>query len=224
MSLPEIFRVARIPPSWTKKFILKMHYAKRMPSITIAFGILKIKNDELVGICTFGIPPNYELNEIVEGYQSIELNRLCIDSNLLEKNILSFFVSSCLKMIDGPIVLISYADIDMNHVGYIYQATNWIYTGMSSHDTEWIKDGRIFHRKSIYNTYKVSSGNAIRALGFEEIKKGRKHRYLYFIGSKKEVKDMKSKLKWPILPYPKGDNKRYEIEEQKPKKGFFFKT
>ena len=36
-----------------------------------------------------------------------------------------------------------------------------------------------------------------------------KHRYLYFIGNKKQKKKMIKNLKYKIEPYPKEQNKRY---------------
>jgi len=58
----------------------------------------------------------------------LELNRLVIDEGS-KKNVLSFFVSQTLKKLPCPNVVVSYADTSQNHHGYIYQATNWIYTG-----------------------------------------------------------------------------------------------
>jgi len=36
-----------------------------------------------------------------------------------------------------------------------------------------------------------------------------RHRYYYFIGNKKNKKEMLKKLRFKIIPYPKGDNKKY---------------
>ena len=38
----------------TKPFILDIHYAKRMPSISFAYGLFD--DDDLVGVVTFGLP------------------------------------------------------------------------------------------------------------------------------------------------------------------------
>lgn len=43
----------RITYEDTKPFLLKKHYAHRMPSISFAFGLYK--DDELHGVLTFGI-------------------------------------------------------------------------------------------------------------------------------------------------------------------------
>ena len=37
-----------------------------------------------------------------------------------------------------------------------------------------------------------------------------KHRYVYFLGNKTEKKEMLKMLKYPIEPYPKGKNIRYD--------------
>jgi len=37
----------------------------------------------------------------------------------------------------------------------------------------------------------------------------KKHRYIYFLGNKSEIKKMKNNLLLEILPYPKGENNRY---------------
>jgi hypothetical protein len=60
---------------------------------------------------------------------------LIVEDNL-PKNSLSFFVSSCLKELHRelkePLCIISYSDPNAGHHGYIYQATNWLYTGESN--------------------------------------------------------------------------------------------
>ena len=42
----------------------------------------------------------------------------------------------------------------------------------------------------------------------------RKHRYFYFVGNKKEKKEMRQNLAYQIEPYPKGDNKRYKADSK----------
>jgi hypothetical protein len=42
------------------------------------------------------------------------------------------------------------------------------------------------------------------------IDRPRKHRYFYFIGNKREIKKMKSMMPYDVIPYPKGENKRYD--------------
>jgi len=60
----------------TKPLILDVHYAHRMPSIQKSFGMFK--DGELVGVCTYGIPPSHTLLKGVCGEEFkkdvIELN------------------------------------------------------------------------------------------------------------------------------------------------------
>jgi len=47
-------------------------------------------------------------------------------------------------------VVVSYADTSQNHHGYIYQATNWIYTGLSAKRPDYkIKGLEHLHSASI---------------------------------------------------------------------------
>lgn len=39
-----------------------------------------------------------------------------------------------------------------------------------------------------------------------------KHRYIYFVGTKSFKREMLKRMPWEILPYPKGDSKRHNID------------
>ena len=65
-----------------KKWLLEKHYAKRTCSVSFAFGL--IHSNKIIGICTFGSPPNYNYNDgkcIFNTLQvkTLELNRLIIN-------------------------------------------------------------------------------------------------------------------------------------------------
>lgn len=191
-----------------KEWFLKKHYAKRIPSISFCFGLFQDIN--LVGVCSFGYPPNYNYNNgkcVFDKYEclTLELNRLVVNDGL-QKNTLSFFVSNCLKMLPKPCCVVSYADQNQGHNGYIYQATNWIYTGVSTNKHKYIfESGEEFDiRRGI-----EKKGNIV-----DKILMKPTHRYLYFIGNKSDVKKMKKNLKMNTQPYPKGENKRYDASYQ----------
>ena len=130
--------IKRIENKQTYDFIINKHYAKRIPSISIAYGLFI--EDKLEGILTIGKPASNSLCEGVCGkkYKKYvyELNRLCVNEDL-PKNTLSQFVSKVLRCLkETKIILISYADEGANHHGYIYQATNWIYIGKTKERTD----------------------------------------------------------------------------------------
>ena len=205
MAIKEKYTVKSIDKFQTKEWLLYKHYAKRMCSISYCFGLFD-ESKSLIGVCTFGFPPNYNYNNgkcVFNNYEclTLELNRLCVNDGL-EKNVLSFFVSSCLNNLPKPSCIVSYADANNGHHGYIYQSTNWIYTGVSTPKHKYIfEDGSEFDiRRGIDNKGKV----------VDKILLLPTHRYLYFNGNKKDINKMKNDLKMNIEPYPKGDNKRYD--------------
>jgi hypothetical protein len=197
MSIKEKYEVKSIDSYLCKDWLLNKHYAKRLCSISYSFGLFE--KNILIGILTIGKPASNQLCIGVCGVEYskyvYELNRLCVNDNL-EKNVLSYFVSQSLKQINNDMILVSYADTKMNHNGYIYQATNWIYTGATKERTdigfEDNKHSRHYDKNIDYSIRKNRSS---------------KHRYIYFLGKLK--KQFIKKLKYKQEPYPKGENKRY---------------
>jgi hypothetical protein len=191
-------KVERISTSDTKDFILNKHYAGRMPGINYAFGLFE--KEKLIGVLTIGKPASDAPCRGILGveYKSkvYELNRLVINEGL-PKNTLSWFVSQVLKILNREkIILISYADTAMNHHGYIYQATNWIYTGATAKRTD------------PHNINGKHPRHIVCNKTFPRKVRSSKHRYVWF---SKKCRNLKSSLRWKILPYPKGDNSRYEL-------------
>lgn len=196
------YTVERISYSDARPWITKKHYARRMPSVSYAFGLFK--NCQLVGVLTYGLPASPAVCRGVCGINFkdivLEYNRLCLLEN--NKNEASFFTAKTLKLIDKPKIVISYSDTSQNHIGYIYQASNWIYVGLSSKRT----DPEIAKSKPHNRHFFIR--------GKRQIERPRKHRYVYFLGSKKQKKEMFKALKYPILPYPKGESKRYDTNDK----------
>ena len=154
--------------------------------------------------------PSIQLNQSLSNgiFEVIELNRLVTNDDL-EKNVTSFFVSQCLKLIPKPKIIVSFADISKNHNGYIYQATNWIYTGLNAERYEWkSKTNPNMHYRNIAERYIGVDKNNVDDLYKQPL--SRKHRYVYFLGNKKQKMIMKKNLKYKIEPYPKGKNKNYD--------------
>jgi len=206
-NIKKIYKINSIDNFQTKEWLLKKHYAKRLCSISYCFGLFD-ENKILIGVCTFGSPPSRSLCIGICGVENshkvYELNRLCVNENL-QKNVLSYFVSNCLKLLPNDLIIVSYADTSQGHNGYIYQATNWIYTGLSAKRTErYDINNPNKHSKSVTENKK----NNYEDLAIRE--RPQKHRYIYFIGNKNQVKFLKSKLKYKIYKYPKGENKRYD--------------
>lgn len=211
------FEVKPIDYQDCKEWFLKKHYAHRIPPIEFCFGLYNENN--LIGVCSYGTPVSNTLRNILPPYKLYELNRLVVNDNL-PKNTLSYFVANTIKAMPKPCVLVSYADTSQNHHGYIYQATNWIYTGLSAKFMDYMVKGmEHLHHASVYD---LSRGQEKKVKWLKEQygdelymkERPRKHRYFYFVANKKDKKIMISKLPYQSQPYPKGDNKRYDASYQ----------
>jgi len=180
-------------------FLLPKHYSGRKPNISFSFGYYE--DNILKAVCTFGKPVSNSLCEGICGKEFkekvFELNRLCVDGDI--KIQLSQFISYCLNQLKSDnLILVSYADTEMNHIGYIYQATNWIYTGKTKSRTDkYTKDNK--HSRHYNNEENVN----LRKFRSE------KHRYIYFCCNKAKKKIYLNNLKYNIFEYPKGESKKY---------------
>ena len=210
-----MFKVLPINSFEVEPWLLQKHYAKRMCPISYAFGLYD--QEKLIGIVTYGVPASSMLRRGLCGKQweenVIELNRLCCNSG---KNLASILVGRSLQMLPKPMIVVSYADTEQGHVGYIYQATNFIYTGLSFKKKDWaIKGMEHLHGATIAD---MSRGQENRANWMREkfgddfyLKdRAQKHRYVFFVGNKTQRKTMLSNLMYQVEPYPKGDSKRYD--------------
>ena len=189
-------KVLPIKPEETHSWLLNKHYAKRIPQIMFAFGLYDENN--LIGVVTYGIPASPALCMGVCGKEYsdkvLELNRLCLQENT--KNYSSFLVANSIKLLPKPTIVVSYADTGQGHIGYVYQATNFLFTGTTKERTDMGgRDGK--HSRH-------SKDPSIRVF------RSSKHRYIYFHGTKQQKKLLNSLLRYNVEPYPKGDSKRYD--------------
>lgn len=199
--------VRRIQYEETKPFLLKIHYARRMPCITDAFGLFV--GGKLIGVVTYGIPASNPLCIGICGKEYKdhvrELNRLCILPEYNGKNYASFLVGRSLKMLENGTIVVSFADTGWGHYGYIYQATNFIYTGLTAKRNDTYQPGGQHPRH--YDKRKRSEFLQSRS---------RKHRYIYFVGDKRTKKELMKALRYSIEPYPKGDDVKYDVNDPNP--------
>lgn len=178
-------------------WLLEKHYAKRMCPISFAFGLYD--DEQLVGIVTYGVPASPNLCMGICGTDNkdkvLELNRLCLNDGV--KNGASFLVSKSLQMLPKPTIVVSYADTAMGHVGYIYQASNFLFTGTTKERTDMAGEDGKHSRHNLGNSE-------------NRINRSAKHRYVYFVGSKSQKSSLLKQLNYEISPYPKGDSQRYD--------------
>ena len=192
-------------------WLLEKHYAKRIPQIMFAYGLYE--NNQLIGVVTYGIPASPSLCMGICGKEYsdkvLELNRVCLMDNT--KNQASFLVANSIKQLPKPTIVVSYADMGQGHVGYVYQATNFLYTGLSANRVDWtVKGLEHKHSKTISDGMTLESIKEKYGDDFYYTERSRKHRYIYFHGDKRQKKEMNKLLKYKTEPYPKGNSKKYD--------------
>jgi len=211
-------KIEKIERDMAIPFVKYKHYAKRVPSMIHIYGLFY--DSKLSGVCVFGSSAN-RANNVIGGEKAIELVRLFIDDDVSKhKNITSYFLSKCLKFLPDNLVVVSYADCHNNHAGYIYQATNWFYTGQGQRKngrfdsgvTSFTRDidGKKFHARSFSMLYGSCTAKNAKDNGFTRIFDKPKHKYIYFTGNgKSKKKFFEEKLGLKRMPYPKSKNVRY---------------
>ena len=198
----EGLEIKRITYEETKPFLLGIHYARRMPCVQYAFGLFK--DGKIIGCITYGQPASPSLCKGVAGEENrknvIELNRLAILPEYNGKNYGSYLVSKTLKKLPNYTFVVSYTDWGgWHHVGYVYQATNWLYTGMTKPRTDkYSESGHSRHYAENETRRQIRTA---------------KHRYIYLVGNKRDKKKMMEQLRYPVIKeYPKGDSKHYDTD------------
>lgn len=166
------------------------------------------------------MPSSATLRDGIAGAENakfvLELNRLCIESN--NKNAASFLVGRSLRLLPKPSIVVSYADTAQNHVGYVYQACNFMYTGLSAKRTDWkVKGMEHLHSQTIVDMSKNLDRSGVQFMrekfgdDFYLLERSRKHRYIYVTGKNKALVNA---IKYTQEPYPKGESKKYDAGPQ----------
>lgn len=189
-------------------YILGIHYAKRWPSISHAFGLYR--DGVMVGCVTYGTPPSPTLRNGVAGKENapclLELNRLCLRDNL--KNEASRLVASSIKMLPKGKIIISFADTNQGHRGTVYQACNFTYHGLSAKRTDWMVKGKEhLHGQTIADEFRgvKHRAQAMRDKYGDDFylkPRSRKHRYIFLHGAKLWKKRMRQNVRYEQMQFP----------------------
>lgn len=197
--------VKRIPASVGKAFVIKYHYSHGIHNGPMTWGLFD--DNKLIGVCAFATPSSENVRASVFGVEfknSItELHRLVLLDEA-PKNSETFFLTRALKALklERPYyrAVLSFADPTAGHVGTIYQAANAIYTGTSGRARFYLDGDRLRHPRQ--NGKNISLLEAQSRGWLPTIRDG-KHRYLFLLGDKRELKISRKSLLLTSKPYPK---------------------
>lgn len=171
--------------------VMNWHYSKALPAgKLVKFGVWE--NNQYIGAVIYARGASPHLGTAVGADQTefCELVRVALREHIAP---VSQIVAATLKKLKetnpGLRIVFSFADPKEGHKGGIYQAGNWVYTGMSAEVTEYFIDGRWRHVRGVYHYPERKTAPVRKAPG--------KYRYLYPLD-----KAMRRKVEKLRLPYP----------------------
>jgi hypothetical protein len=207
MSLSDDYSIERLSYSMAMEIVIANHYLHRKAPCSYAFGLIHRETQQVMGVVVYGVSASSTLLKGIcgadEAQNVYELTRLWIDDSV-PKNGESYLIGNTIKLLDREII-VSYADSSQRHVGVVYQATNFIYTGLSSKFRD-PKVRGLEHQHHATYANGLTNAQVIDKFGAENVywvDRPRKHRYIYFNASKKRKQVLMSKLRYKVAPYPK---------------------
>lgn len=210
-----------VDSKYAKPFIERYHYSKSCPNIVAAIGEYyngKMKNCIVFNYCV-GRGMAQQVWSKGDASNTLELARM-VSIEPKPKNMESYCIAKALKWLKQNMpnikIVISYADNAMGHHGYCYQASGFIYYGQSRATIEHYVDGKRVHERTLNNKYGSSSEQHLKSiLGDRYVCKTNgktKSRYYKIVAqNKKEQSQIQSQILVKGLPYPKGDNLKYDM-------------
>jgi hypothetical protein len=176
------------------------HYSKRMPKSKLnTIGVWE--DSKYIGTIIFGYGATPEL---VNPYgltmqQGCELVRVALTNHITPvSRILTIAIKFLKDKNPNLRIIVSFADPGEGHHGGIYQATNWLYCGLSEgcyHYKD--KKGKIWHPRNVGENLSKSS-ICVKPSECIKVWKEGKHRYLYPLDN-----DMRKQIEPLRKPYPK---------------------
>lgn len=158
--------------------VMRWHYSHAMPSGKLTrVGVWE--DDKFIGCIIFGrgankdllSPYNLKVNE------GCELVRVALDKHKAPvTKIVSIAIKMLKKFSPGLKLIVSYADSRQNHLGIIYQAGNWIYTGRVKTTPDYFYKGRWVHQRTINQVLTAEQYNKL-----QKRDGGFRLRYLYVL-------------------------------------------
>lgn len=203
-SVPQSLRVAPVHAQWAKRLIVRHHYLHSMPGGTkLTLGVFS--ESRLSGAIVLGSGPvnAHRLVQNANPDDCLTLTRLWLSDDLprLSESRVIGLTLRALRRETSVKFLISYADPAQGHVGTIYQATNWLYTGLSAAMPLYdLGDGVPRHTRSLGHAFGTHSKKyfAERGIPLSVIEQSAKHRYVYFLDA-----TWRPRLRVSAFPYPK---------------------
>ena len=185
--------------------VMNWHYSRKMPKAKLV-RVGAWEDRRFIGVVLFGSGAGNSTNGSQYGLatsgQVAELVRVALRDHQTPVSRIVAIAFRFLRKVNPDLrLVVSFADTTQGHHGGIYQAGNWLYTGITSGDREFHVNGQILHPKAVYMRKWVQSETWLRENidpAARLVKTPGKHRYLMPLDD-----DIRSRLQPLVKPYPK---------------------
>ena len=202
----ENYTIRQIDYRTAMELIVLEHYLHRKAPCSVAFGLFL--GEELKGVVCYGTPSSAPLRGGIAGLENasnvVELTRLWVCDSV-PRNGESFLIGRTIGRA-GKEIVVSFAEIQQGHLGIVYQATNWIYTGLSAKRTNWTIEGMDKHCQTLADKYTAAEIREKYGDRFSLQERPRKHRYVFINAKGRRRIELLAALKYKQQPYPKAAN------------------
>lgn len=224
------YNIREIRKEQALEMIKKYHYSNTLPKLN-KYYIGFFLDCELVGVVTlgWGTRPRHTIQRMFPSLDTkdyLEIGRMCMTEEM-PRNSESQMLSQLVKWIKQNIpqlkILFTWADGMVGKVGYVYQASNFIYAGYSQGEM-YMKDGVKIHvrqMKSLLTPEGVKDDRITVRPTIQQMRqfnimhfKGKQYRYLLFLCVKKEKRALLDECMIDLsLPRPKDDDLSWTMKD-----------
>lgn len=192
---PKKFRLGWATHEATKYACENWHYSKRVPvSKLVRIGVWE--EDQFIGVVLFGVGASARLHEQfgVGRFEVCELVRIALDRHKTPvSRILSIALLFLCRANPGLKVVASFADANYGHIGHVYQASNWVYTGRTDSQVEYFYANKWHHASRAARDFPLEVYSA-----FPKRRRRPKFRYVYVLAP-----ELRQRVEAMRKPYPK---------------------
>lgn len=180
-----------------RRAVVNYHYSKHLPAgKMVRIGVFEDGTFKGVVIFSRGANANMLKEYQLSSIEGCELARVALkDHTAPVSQIVSIAVKMLKKACPGLRIIISYADDRQGHVGGIYQAGNWVYTGRVSSTPEYFVNGRWMHNRTVSSLFGC---RANIPAGTQQRPGGYRYKYLFPLDT-----GMAAQIEKLRKPYPK---------------------
>jgi hypothetical protein len=188
-----------------REFARRYHYSQSANNAMWRWGLWH--GPTLLGVVSYNLPTRRTQASVFGDEHAPRIwhmTRLALAENA-PRNSESRLIGGSLRAIarDHPDVwaVITFAASSAGHIGYVYQATNAIYTGTGG-SSAFYTDSAGHRRATNLSGWCVTRERAAE-MGWTLHGESPKHRYVYVLGNRAKRQRRLALLKLPQLPYPK---------------------